>query len=302
MPQVWRFQSRSRTCKDAGGNRTHFDRVAAGCLAVWLQRQEYPRQESNLIPDLRRVVCDPPHPEDRSIPARTRTGIRTLGKSDVVRYTTRTNKRADGWIRASMRRFTGPLPFSIEPRRQRAGAQGFEPCGAALETACSPRSTLLNGIRLSAFGHRPPRAGTRRPKADRWPTPDRTGCPRGVEPATSTVTASHADRYTTNTIHQTAFGYRHSASKAAESRWSKADSRPITPRPGLEPGTPRSKRGMISVSPSGPKRKARESNPHLQWRTALAERPGQPYPATFQEESDSPVRKPGKTLKLLADS
>src|SRR5262245_59978592 len=25
---------------------------------------EYPRQESNLIPDLRRVVCDPPHPED----------------------------------------------------------------------------------------------------------------------------------------------------------------------------------------------------------------------------------------------
>ena len=25
---------------------------------------KYPRQESNLIPDLRRVVCDPPHPED----------------------------------------------------------------------------------------------------------------------------------------------------------------------------------------------------------------------------------------------
>ena len=27
---------------------------------------KYPRQESNLIPDLRRVVCDPPHPEDQS--------------------------------------------------------------------------------------------------------------------------------------------------------------------------------------------------------------------------------------------
>jgi hypothetical protein len=26
--------------------------------------RNYPRQESNLIPDLRRVVCDPPHPED----------------------------------------------------------------------------------------------------------------------------------------------------------------------------------------------------------------------------------------------
>ena len=24
--------------RDAGGNRTHFDRVAAGCLAIWLQR------------------------------------------------------------------------------------------------------------------------------------------------------------------------------------------------------------------------------------------------------------------------
>lgn len=25
--------------KDAGGSRTHFDRVAAGCLAIWLQRR-----------------------------------------------------------------------------------------------------------------------------------------------------------------------------------------------------------------------------------------------------------------------
>src|SRR5438128_839115 len=38
--------------RDAGGSRTHFDRVAAGGLAVWLQRRvgEYPRQarqESN---------------------------------------------------------------------------------------------------------------------------------------------------------------------------------------------------------------------------------------------------------------
>ena len=30
---------------------------------------KYPRQESNLIPDLRRVVCDPPHPEDIEHPA-----------------------------------------------------------------------------------------------------------------------------------------------------------------------------------------------------------------------------------------
>jgi hypothetical protein len=30
----------TRKSKDAGGSRTHFNRVAAGCLAVWLQRQE----------------------------------------------------------------------------------------------------------------------------------------------------------------------------------------------------------------------------------------------------------------------
>jgi hypothetical protein len=45
---------------------------------------KYPRQESNLIPDLRRVVCDPLHPEDKSIPARIRTGIQTLEESDVA--------------------------------------------------------------------------------------------------------------------------------------------------------------------------------------------------------------------------
>src|SRR5436190_18506447 len=43
--------------RDAGGNRTHFDRVAAGCRAIWLQRHKHPRQESNLIPDLRTVGC-----------------------------------------------------------------------------------------------------------------------------------------------------------------------------------------------------------------------------------------------------
>ena len=45
---------------------------------------KHPRQESNLIPDLRRVVCDPPHPEDENIPARIRTGIQTLEESDVA--------------------------------------------------------------------------------------------------------------------------------------------------------------------------------------------------------------------------
>jgi hypothetical protein len=51
--------------RDAGGSRTHFDRVAAGGLAVWLQRRKYPRQESNLILDLRRVACASTTPRGR---------------------------------------------------------------------------------------------------------------------------------------------------------------------------------------------------------------------------------------------
>src|SRR4029079_1299923 len=43
-----------------------------------------PRQESNLILNLRRVVCDPPHSEDKNIPARIRTGVETLEESCVA--------------------------------------------------------------------------------------------------------------------------------------------------------------------------------------------------------------------------
>src|SRR5262249_288364 len=45
-----------------------------------------------------------------------------------------------------MVRITGAAPFCIEPRRHSAGAQGFEPCAAVLEAACSPRSTLLSRV------------------------------------------------------------------------------------------------------------------------------------------------------------
>ena len=50
-------------------------------------RQQNPDLESNQDLDLRRVQCVPLHHRD---------GF---------------SKRADGWIRTSMRRFTGPLPF-----------------------------------------------------------------------------------------------------------------------------------------------------------------------------------------------
>jgi hypothetical protein len=48
----------------------------------------------------------------------------------------------------------------------------------------------------------------------------------------------------------------------------------------------RSKGARAGVRQITIQRKARESNPHLRfWRTALAERPGQPYPATFRRKT-----------------
>ena len=75
---------------------------------------------------------------------------------------------------------------------------------------------------------------------------------------------------------------------------------PPAPRPGFEPGTPGSKPGMMSVSPSRQKRKARESNPHLPLgRTVLAGRPGEPVSGYLPSvdppgvEPGSPVCRPG---------
>ena len=61
--------------------------------------------------------------------------------------------RADDWICTSIMRFTGPPPSSIEPRRQQAGVQGFEPCRAALETASAPRRPLLSVPGLATGDH-----------------------------------------------------------------------------------------------------------------------------------------------------
>ena len=52
-----------------------------------------PDQESNLVQGLRRALCDPLHHRDNQT-------------------------RADDWICASIKRFTKPPPFSVEPRRQ----------------------------------------------------------------------------------------------------------------------------------------------------------------------------------------
>ena len=79
-----------RLQRDAGGSRTHFDRVATGCLAVWLQRlvEKCSRQESNLVLDLRRVACESTilREQIESTPPRNRTS--SCGSEDRRASTT----------------------------------------------------------------------------------------------------------------------------------------------------------------------------------------------------------------------
>jgi hypothetical protein len=84
----------SWTVRDAGGSRTHFHRVAAGRLAVWLQRLvvERPRQGSNLVYDLRGVACESGTLRGRtnlSTPPRSRTPSCRFVVCRAVRHTRR---------------------------------------------------------------------------------------------------------------------------------------------------------------------------------------------------------------------
>ena len=141
-----------------------------------------------------------------------------------------------------MRRFTGPLPFSIEPHRQKAGAQGFEPCRAALETACSPRSTLLfKGVRGES--NPPPR-----PSQGRMQT---------VTPQTPSISSPGWIR-TSDLSHVTGM------------------SCPLNDGTVSTPTRIRTRNASFEARYDGPfhhrgvKRKARESNPHLRWENRLS--------------------------------
>ena len=117
---------------------------------------EYPRQELNLVYDLRTVACDPAHSEETlsvfstpiaprqgveprlavpktavlsitlaryQYPAWIRTRIWTFGGSGTaakrwLQFTTPSGQRADDWICTSIVRFTRPAPCYVEPRRQ----------------------------------------------------------------------------------------------------------------------------------------------------------------------------------------
>ena len=84
-------------------------------------------QDSNLDLDLRRVLCDPLHHRDIQHPDLESNQGQGFRKALCDPLHHRDKLRADDWICTSIERFTRPPPFSVEPRRQQAGVQGFEP-------------------------------------------------------------------------------------------------------------------------------------------------------------------------------
>lgn len=113
-----------------------------------------PRQESNLVYDLRRVACSPSHSKDVHISTPPRNRTPSCGSEDrrasitlaehqhsvsrpglepgpgpsegPMRSATPSGhqilQRADDWIRTSITSITRRMPFSIEPRRQSTAA------------------------------------------------------------------------------------------------------------------------------------------------------------------------------------
>ena len=84
------------------------------------------------------------------------------------------------------------------------------------------------------------------------------------------------NRYTTDTISSPGWIRTSDLSHVTGMSCPLNDGTVQVPRPGFEPGTPRSKRGMMvhftigASIPRNTERKARESNPHLRWENRLS--------------------------------
>ena len=181
--QGWKWLGQAM--RGAGGSRTRFCGFADRRPAVRLRRHRVlrpspggpcPRQESNLVLDLRRVVCASVTPRGRrskqaaaESPARESNPALRLRRPPCVRHTrgegaecprqesnlvfdlrrvacrpshAKGAVEADGRTRTGMNLLTRQGPHRSATSAG-AGAQGFEPCPRVLEARCSPRSTPL---------------------------------------------------------------------------------------------------------------------------------------------------------------
>src|SRR5262249_37232839 len=146
-----------------------------------------PRQELNLVLDLRKVVCASVTPRGRSSeptaaehPTRESTPALRLRRPPCVCHTRGEGAEcpcqqsnlvfdlrgvacrpshakgvveADGRARTGMNLLTRQRPYRSATSAG-AGAQGFEPCPRGLEARCSPRSTPLKMARACPDGGR----------------------------------------------------------------------------------------------------------------------------------------------------
>ena len=105
---------------------------------------ECPRQELNLVYDLRTVACrhhtprTGPGVRDQESGVKTDAFLLTPESCLLIPGKEPTTGFAPAWSALRVRRLSVSSHVGGS-----AGAQGFEPCAATLEIACSPRSTLL---------------------------------------------------------------------------------------------------------------------------------------------------------------
>ena len=123
-------------------------------LPQWLAaRPDCPRQELNLIYDLRRVACCPSHSEDLLdfiTPPRNRTSPDCFEGSHASstlagQFVPLKSRRLDSHQHKPVYK-TGAFlsrATSAEAAIAAAQARGFEPHMSVLEADCSPRSTLV---------------------------------------------------------------------------------------------------------------------------------------------------------------
>ena len=101
-------------------------------------------QDLNLDLDLRRVLCDPLHHRDIQHPDLESNQVQGFRKAlcDPLHHRDKhQSRRLDSHQHRAVYRTAAFLNRATSATQ--AGVQGFEPCRAALETASSPRRTLL---------------------------------------------------------------------------------------------------------------------------------------------------------------
>ena len=266
--------------RDAGGTRTHSRPLCRRRPDLQSASSERPRQESNLVPDLRRVVCGSGTPRGRTseypdLESNQDRGVRTASCCPLHHRDTK-SRRPDSHRHpppyeggAFLGRATSAYSSS---GRNRTHILGVGNRYLAVRRHCCQgvRGELNPPLRLSQ-SRVPDHYTTNTVIVSPRPgSPGRGECCSGRSGSRTRKAVSGLGRLPTGSR-------RLSGGPSVSSPgWTRTTDLPhvkgtfylwttglcSAPRPGVEPGTSRSKRDMMSVSSPGRERKVRESNPH----------------------------------------